>query len=492
MNLIQIQEHLKDMPTQAIMGYANGQNPMVPPYLALSEMNRRKQMEKRAAEPPQTSVKEQLEQELMQPQGITQGMPQQGMPPQMPPQGMPQGAPQGMRPPMPPQGAPQGAPQAPPQMAPQGMAGGGLTNLPVRSELFNYAPGGIVAFADEGLVKLPEQEAADIMAKQLKGDIDLPMPQTREDERAQYIQKNPEAAYLNKAPGEAMRGLMGTLKGQNEAQKQQFQERQSSQGLATLGNALMAAAEGTRGRKGSGAGEAFLGFGKTYAAAQAEDYKRQQEQAAIERAQTIEMAKLQSDVDNMQRAFDEGRIEDGMKYKAAVEARKGKIAELQGLRSKDVLTLADKQRDDIERARHNKEIEKLQAIQANAAAKSANKPSSFAEQWAAMVAHPELYAKFQGEKKSGTLTYEDAIRQVNSNNATKYLSPDKKAELAQDLVKQSAAVQAGKELPPVVKTPDDTRNPYERIMPEFMGGKPAPTAGTPQLPPGFIPVPVNK
>ena len=76
MNLIQIQEHLKDMPTQAIMGYANGQNPMVPPYLALSEMNRRKQMEKRAAEPPQGSVKAKHEQVLMQPQGITQGMPQ--------------------------------------------------------------------------------------------------------------------------------------------------------------------------------------------------------------------------------------------------------------------------------------------------------------------------------------------------------------------------------------------------------------------------------
>ena len=39
MNLIQIQEHLKDMPTQAIMAYANGQNPQVPPYMALGEMN---------------------------------------------------------------------------------------------------------------------------------------------------------------------------------------------------------------------------------------------------------------------------------------------------------------------------------------------------------------------------------------------------------------------------------------------------------------------
>ena len=33
-----------------------------------------------------------------------------------------------------------------------GMADGGLATLPVDSDMFNYAPGGIVAFADEGLV----------------------------------------------------------------------------------------------------------------------------------------------------------------------------------------------------------------------------------------------------------------------------------------------------------------------------------------------------
>jgi hypothetical protein len=477
MNLIQIQEHLKDMPTQAIMGYANGQNPMVPPYLALSEMNRRKQMEKRAAEPPQSSVKEQLEQELMQPQGITQGMPQmpQGAP-QMPPQGMPQ---------MPQQAPPQ-APSQAPQMAPQSMAGGGLTNLPMRSERFNYAPGGIVAFADGDLVQLPEKEAAEIMRTQLKGETDLPMPVSREQERADLMAKDPAmAAYLNKTPGEAMTGLMGTLKGQNEAQKQQFEERQSGQGLATLANALMAAAEGTRGRKGSGFGEAALGFGRTYSAAQAEDLKRQQEQAAIERAQTIEMAKLQSDVDNMQRAFAEGRVEDGMKYKAAVDARKAKIAELQGLRAKDVMFLADKQRDDAERARHNKEMEKLQGRSASAAERAANKPSVFAEQMAAIKNNPEGYKIYQGQGKSGVLTYEEAIKQVNSQRINAGMPEDQKALLAQEMVRQSIAVMGGQPLPPVVKPPEDTRTPYERIMPNFMGGRSSPTAGTPPPPPGF-------
>jgi hypothetical protein len=278
---------------------------------------------------------------------------------------------------------------------------------------------------------------------------------------------------------------MGTLKGQNEAQKKQFEERQSGQGLATLANALMNAAEGTRGRKGSGAGEAFLGFGRTYSAAQAEDLKRQQEQAAIERAQTIEMAKLQSDTDNMQRAFAEGRVEDGMKYKAAVDARKAKIAELQGLRAKDVMSLADKQRDDAERARHNKEMEKLQGRSASAAERTANKPSTFAEQMAALKNDPDAFKIWQGQGKSGLLTYEEALKQVNSNRMNAGMPEDQKALLAQEMVRQAAAVMSGQTLPPVAKPPEDTRTPYERIMPNFMGGRSSPTAGTPPPPPGF-------
>jgi len=45
-------------------------------------------------------------------------------------------------------------------------------------------------------------------------------------------------------------------------------------------------------------------------------------------------------------------------------------------------------------------------------------------------------------------------------------------------VRQSAAVMSGQPLPPVVKPPEDTRSPYERLMPEFMGGKAAPTKST--------------
>ena len=58
-----------------------------------------------------------------------------------------------------PQGMPPGAPQGIAQL-PQGpgMAAGGLAELPVRDDMFHYAPGGIVAFAGGELVRGPGGE----------------------------------------------------------------------------------------------------------------------------------------------------------------------------------------------------------------------------------------------------------------------------------------------------------------------------------------------
>ena len=143
MNLVQVQEHLKGMPTQVVMAYANGQNPQVPPYVALGELNRRKQLEQPQAQAPQGSVKEQIEQSLMQPQQLP-GIAGPGVPVQQPPQ------PQGMPTQMPQRMAMAPQQQPPAQGVPvQGMAGGGLASVPVRRDMFSYAPGGIVAFADE-------------------------------------------------------------------------------------------------------------------------------------------------------------------------------------------------------------------------------------------------------------------------------------------------------------------------------------------------------
>jgi len=386
MNLIQIQEHLKDLPTQAIMSYANGQNPQVPPYMALGEMNRRKAMEQRAAQAPDSSVKEKLESELSQQvalPGVGQGMNMRinpaGMPrpmpavqPQMAPQ-MPKMPIQPAARPMPPQQMAQ--PGSIPAGAP-GMAAGGLAELPVRKDIFNYAPGGIVAFADEGLVpaavsdeavasgggspdrsagidNLPVALANKILADRVAGNVNLPMPVSREQSRKEFAEANPElGAMLNKIPGEKLAALAAKLEEQNQAQKSRFQEGEGRQGLAALSQALIAAGEATRGQKGMGGiGAAFGGFGKSYNAATAAQEERAAKQQALERAQTIETMKLQSDIEQMKRAFAEGRFEEGMKLKDQVNARQAKIEEIKGAGATEVLNQADKQKQrDIQEA----------------------------------------------------------------------------------------------------------------------------------------------
>jgi hypothetical protein len=373
MNLIQIQEHLKDLPTQAIMSYANGQNPQVPPYMALGEMNRRKAMEQRAAQAPSSSVKEKLESELNQQvalPGVGQGMNMRinpaGMPPAMP-SAQPQMAPQMPRMPMQPAARSMPPQQmAQPGVPPGGMAAGGLAELPVRKDIFNYAPGGIIAFADEGLVpdeavasggaapapdmvgtdKLPVGLANKILQDRLMGKSDLPMPVSREQSRKEFAEANPElGAMLNKIPGEKLAALAAKLEEQNQAQKSRFQEGEGRQGLAALSQALIAAGEATRGQKGMGGiGAAFGGFGKSYNAATAAQEERAAKQQAVERAQTIETMKLQSDIEQMKRAFAEGRFEEGMKLKDQVNARQAKIEELKGSGATEVLNQADKQR----------------------------------------------------------------------------------------------------------------------------------------------------
>jgi hypothetical protein len=148
MNLVQINERLKDLPMQVVQQYANGMNPEVPPYLALGELQRRELSQKQMAtaqgaqQGPQPSVKEQVEQKagLM----ALQQMQQQQMAQQ---QAQPRG-------PIP---VPAGVPQ--PQQQPEAMmARGGLASIPVRSDMFEYAGGGIIAFAKGETVEDPRRK----------------------------------------------------------------------------------------------------------------------------------------------------------------------------------------------------------------------------------------------------------------------------------------------------------------------------------------------
>jgi len=472
MNLIQIQEHLKDLPTQAIMSYANGQNPQVPPYMALGEMNRRKSMEQRAAQAPDSSVKEKLESELSQQialPGVGQGMNMRMNPAGMP-RPMPAVQPQ-MAPQMRPMQVPPMAQKMPPQQMSQpgsipagapGMAGGGLAELPISNRMFNYAPGGIVAFAgpDDQLVlppgesvsgtyseeqapeKLPVDLANQILRKRLLGQVDLPQPVDRDKVIAEQIAKNPQlAGLLNKIPGEALGKLATQLEQQNAAQRSRFQEGEGRQGLAALSQALIAAGEATRGQKGIGA--AFGGFGKSYNAATAAQEERAAKQQALERAQTIETMKLQADIENMQRAYAEGDIDKAMRFKEQANAREAKIAEMQGAGATEVLNQADKLAQRQAQEARYKSQEAHEKRMYDQTRQAANKPSRFQEELALLKENPDLFNKMQGQTKSGTLTFEDAMNILRKDKLNTGKSLEDLSQMAQRMVNAAKLVQSG-------------------------------------------------
>jgi hypothetical protein len=162
MNLIQITEQLKNpaISVPQLMQYANNSNPQVPSYVALAEMQRRQSMQT-PPQAPQQTVKDQLGASLMGLPSVAPGGPQPGPQPgpQMRPQPGPQMAPQPVPQPVPqpqqemqqpPSGAPQAPMPQPRQAAPTpGMAGGGLTSIPLNMH-HDFAAGGIIAFAQGG------------------------------------------------------------------------------------------------------------------------------------------------------------------------------------------------------------------------------------------------------------------------------------------------------------------------------------------------------
>jgi hypothetical protein len=325
------------------MGYANGQNPQVPPYIALGELNRRKQMEQQPAQPPQGSVKEQIEQSLMQPQQLP-GLAAQGVPvPQAPqPQGIPAQMPRQMA-------------GAAPQQQPTRMAAGGLASVPMRRDMFNYAPGGIIAFDDGGSVveergqkilegmrdgvgetsaaaEKPasiEEMANRILMNQMAGKTNVEAPEDPEIARARLFEKYP---ILRTLPGAQAEKLATSLEAKDKAQTEKFKEAQGRMGLAALSNALIGGGEATRGQKGMGnqIASAFGGFGRVYNAENAAAEEREAKQEGLERGRMVDVSKIRSDIEAMQRAFAENRVGEAMKYKEALNKQVADVEKLQG------------------------------------------------------------------------------------------------------------------------------------------------------------------
>lgn len=165
MNLIQLYDDLKTIPIVDLMKYAQGSNPQVPAYMALGELNSRKQMEQISnqfsAAVPTGTIKDNLTQGIAgvnpaaQVQGVNPIAPQQAQMPQQMAQPEFAAAEGGLTALMPYGGLPNNSSDVidpsdiPQYSSPLERARGGLESVPVNGMFreSSFAGGGIVAFA---------------------------------------------------------------------------------------------------------------------------------------------------------------------------------------------------------------------------------------------------------------------------------------------------------------------------------------------------------
>jgi hypothetical protein len=331
MNLIQIQDRLKDLPTQIIMGYADGGSPQVPPYLALGELNRRKQMEKQPAQAPQGTVKDNIEQQvgLLSLQKLRQGQMAQ------------QSAVQGAQAPTIPEGSPEPTEQPEEEMA---MAAGGLTRLPVQS--MNFGSGGIIAFANGGPSVNPEERVAgvpfDPATATRRADF-APAPQETTTARRfleaqmgnQDTSNIPEEFAPSKQTpiGQEYLNYLAERQGKFKEDEQKFKEKEASRAKRDFFQSLIESGEATRGQKGIGA--LFGGYGRSAGKFANEADERQSAFDKLRQERSDTDAKLKYEIENLRRA--EARGDAKTVYESKV-----KIAELTQAKDQMRLTAGQK------------------------------------------------------------------------------------------------------------------------------------------------------
>ena len=343
MNLIQIQDNLKQLPNspqvmQLLANYANGMNPQVPPYLALGELNRRKQImqqaqAEQAGQPPQGTVKDQIEQQAGV-MALQAGRQQQAM----------QNAVQ--------MGAQQPQ-QVPPQATAQGTvsaAGGGLLSLLADRK----ASGGIVAFQSAGSVEdqiraqLDENDSAEddddddtggededqvtpknvptdarsaltlLQAMALKRQSEAaPKYVSPLAEEAELIKKYPERfAVLNQPVGAEAMKRMEALQAAQMAELQKRRE-EAAAAKPSIFEQMGDAAMRSRGQYGKSALATILGgYGQQ---ARADEARALKEEQAL-RMQELEMQQVKNQaldkIDEINRARAQGDIDRERKAKA--------------------------------------------------------------------------------------------------------------------------------------------------------------------------------
>lgn len=349
MNLIQIQNQLKSLPSgpqtlQALMSYANGANPAVPPYLALGELNRRKQLIEQeemdqAGQPPGGTVKDQVEQQAGV-MALQQGRQQQVM------QNLMKMGSMGMGAPAAPDGIPQ--PQAQPQ-AVQAAHGGLMGLLADKAKAKRMNSGGIVALAgggdpdeteseseenddgenesaDTGITPaeaLAEYTASRKLAEQFLNNVKSPAAnmETPMQFKERMMRERPtQYGYLKDDPGKGVAERLDVLQAAKKAEldKQRQENKALQPGILQL---LGRSALESRGQYGTSALASILGG---YEKAQSkEDANAVAEEQGF-RAKELEMQQVKMETINklqeLKRARDEGDI--AKEHKAKIDLAK--------------------------------------------------------------------------------------------------------------------------------------------------------------------------
>jgi hypothetical protein len=303
------------------MSYANGMNPEVPPYLALGELNRRKHMEQKAAQPPQGTVKENIEQQMgvmnlqaAKQKQMAQQMAQQGAQAQMP---VPPGIPQ---------------PQVQSQMEDSGVAG-----LPMPE--MNFGSGGIVAFANpEGNQLVEDEEKRRIQKLALQNQTKVPNPILSEpvdpvallNQRAmQAPQELPDRAammaeaaktdpYLNRMPSQKLEAGIASLREGYDKQQAAFDKAEQERARAALWQGLIEGGESTRGIRGRGLAGLGTGAGKSFLTSMEGARTREMAQQNLVTERNFNLTKMEDELEKARIARSQGRFND--EYNAKIKA----------------------------------------------------------------------------------------------------------------------------------------------------------------------------
>ena len=419
MNLIQITEQLKNpaVSVQQLMQYANNSNPEVPSYVALAEMQRRQSMQAPPQAPKQT-VKDQLGAQLM-------GLPAAPGAPQQPAPGAPQQTAPGAAPPT--QQASQPAPEQVPMPAPKqalpnppgmqpGMAGGGLTSIPLNMH-HDFAAGGIIAFADGGY---PEEYA---------------MPKDKTDDEIREEREAKELKYgISQDPYSDVKRRYAEIEEKQKASEKDSGYRNVIASLAAMGSG-----------KPRRFGEAMATYAET-----ATNLEKEQQKLSEQNA--MKMAELQTAFAERDDARRRGNLADD---RAAQDKISNLKKEMLGLRTQYTNAEANKAQSgatvknaetnaakELREAETEKIMRPLDVKYKNALISQAGRPPAeiqLAEKyWKSMppgTTFQQAYDTMMSGKggSKGKLTYEEAYKQAATLNPGS--SPKEIAAIAHEMIR---------------------------------------------------------